>query len=84
MLIIPEILIESGSAICSSTMSSINPGAGIIISISTAFLTSIGILIANEYFSNLKIRYTILKDWINVITLLYEKTLKRSMIDKKN
>ena len=28
-------------------------------------------------------RYTKLRDWINVITLLYEKTLKESMIDKK-
>ena len=37
----------------------------------------------NEYISKLKIRYTKLKDWINVITLLYEKTLKQSMIDKK-
>ena len=31
----------------------------------------------------LKIRYTKLRDWINVITLLYEKTLKESMIDKE-
>ena len=29
-------------------------------------------------------RYTKLRDLINVITLLYEKTLKESMIDKKN
>ena len=28
-------------------------------------------------------RYTKLRGWINVITLLYEKTLKTSMIDKK-
>ena len=45
-------------------------------------LTSIAILITNEYISKLKIRYTKLRDWINVITLLYEKTLKESMIDK--
>ena len=31
----------------------------------------------------MKIRYTKLRDWINVITLLYEKTLKQSMVDKK-
>ena len=36
-----------------------------------------------EYISKLKIRYTKLRDWINVITLLFEKTLKESMIDKK-
>ena len=83
LLIITEILVGSGSAIGSSAMSLINPGAGIIISSSTALLTSIAILITNEYISKLKIRYTKLRDWINVITLLYEKTLKESMIDKK-
>ena len=82
LLIITEILVGSGSAIGSSAMSLINPGAGIIISSSTALLTSIAILITNEYISKLKIRYTKLRDWINVITLLYEKTLKESMIDK--
>ena len=82
LLIITEILVGSGSAIGSSAMSMINPGAGIVISSSTALLTSIAILITNEYISKLKIRYTKLRDWINVITLLYEKTLKESMIDK--
>ena len=83
MLITTEILIGSTSAIGSSTMGLINPGAGIIISSSTALLTSIAILITNEYISKLKIRYTKLRDWSNVITLLYEKTLKSSMVDKK-
>ena len=83
LLIVTEILVGSGSAIGSSAMSLINPGAGIVISSSTALLTSIAILITNEYISKLKIRYTKIKDWINVITLLYEKTLKESMIDKR-
>ena len=83
LLIITEILIGSGSAIGSSAMSIISPGPTIVISSSTALLTSIAILITNEYISKLKIRYTKLGDWINVITLLYEKTLKESMIDKK-
>ena len=83
LLIIKEILIGSGSAKRSSTLGLINPGAGIIISSSAALLTSIAILITNEYISKLKIRYTELRDWINVITLLYEKTLKQSMVDKK-
>ena len=82
LLIITEILVGSGSAIGSSAMSLINPGAGIIILSSKALLTSIAILITNEYISKLKIRYTKLSDWINVITLLYEKILKESMIDK--
>ena len=64
-------------------MELINPGAGNFISISTALITSIAILITNEYFSKFKIRYTNLCDWIIVITLLYEKTLKTSMVDKK-
>ena len=45
-------------------------------------LTSIAILITDDYISILKLRYTKLRDWINFITLLYEKTLKESMIDK--
>ena len=83
MLIISEILVGAGSAVGSSTMGLINPGAGFIISSSTALLTSIAILITKEYSSKLKIRYTKLRDWTNVITLLYEKTLKTSMIDTK-
>ena len=82
LLIITEFLIGSGSAISTSTLGLINPGAGIISS-STALLTSIAILITNEYISKLKIRYTKLSEWINVSTLLYEKTSKISMIDKK-
>ena len=81
LLIITEILVGSASTISSSTMGLNNPGAGIIISSSTALITSIAILITNEYISNLKIRYTKLRDWINVITLFYEKTLKSSMVD---
>ena len=83
LLIITEILFGGGSALGSSAMSLINPGAGIVISSCTALLTSIAILITNGYISKLKMRYTKLRDWINVITLLYEKTLKESMIDKK-
>ena len=83
LLIITEILIASGSAIGSSTMELINPGASNIISSSTALLTSIAILITNENIGKLKIRYTTLSDWINVNTLLDEKTLKTSMVDEK-
>ena len=62
-------------------MGLINPGAGIINSSRTALFTSIAILITNEYISKLKIRDTKLRDWINVITLFYEKTSKTSMVD---
>ena len=83
MLIITEIVVGSGTVIGSSSMALINPGVGFIMSSSTALLTSIAILITNEYISKLKIRYTKLRDWINVIILLYEKTMKESTIDEK-
>ena len=83
LLIITEILVGSGSAIGTSTMSLINPSIGIVLTSSTALLTSLAILITNEYVSKLKLRYTKQRDWINFITILYEKTLNQSMIDKK-
>ena len=62
LLIITEILVGTGSAVGSSTMSLINPGAGIVISSSTALLTSIAILITNDHISKLKTRYTKMRD----------------------
>ena len=73
----------SGSAISTSTMSLINPSIGIVLTSSSALLMSLAILITNEYISKLKLRYTKLRDWINFITILYEKTLSQSMVDKK-
>ena len=83
-MIVSEILIGSvglgaGSGL---TISGLDP-VGIMTSSSISFSSSISTLITNEYFSKLKIRYTKLRDWINTITLLYEKTLKQSMADKK-
>ena len=83
ILIISEILVGSGSAIGHSTMSIINPSIGIVLTSSTALLTSLAILITNENISKLKLRYTKLRDWINFFTILYDKTLNRSMIDEK-
>ena len=83
LLIISETLIGSRSAISSSTMSLIKPSIGIVLTSSTALLTSLAILITNEYISKLKLRYTKLRDWINFLTILYEKTLNQSMIDTK-
>ena len=84
LLTITEISLRSGSATTTSKMSILNPSIGIVLTPSTALLTSIAILITNEKISEIKIRYTKLRDWINVFILLYEKTLKESMIDKKN
>ena len=77
-----EILLGVASTKTTSTLFILNPSVGIIISTCTAMLTSIAVLITNKNISKLKTRYTKFKDWINVITLLYEKTLKQSMIDK--
>ena len=83
LLFITEILVGSESAISTSTMSIIIPSIGIVLTSSTALLTSLAILITNGYISKLKLRYTKLRDWINFITILYEKTLNQSMIDKE-
>ena len=65
------------------TISRLAP-VGIMCASSISFLSIISTLITNEFLSKLKKRYTKLRDWIKVITLLYEKTLKQSMVDKKN
>ena len=83
LFFITEILVGSGSAIGTSTMALINPSIGIVLTSSTALSTSLAKLITNECNNKLKLRYTKLRDWINFITILYEKTLNQSMIDKK-
>ena len=83
-MIITAFSLGSASILHSSTLAVLNPSAGIIIiSISKALLNSIAILTTNEFISKLKILYTKLGDWIKVITLLYEKILKTSMIHRK-
>ena len=64
------------------TVSGLAP-VGNLCASSISFLSSIITLITKEYFSKLKIRSTKLRDWINVITLFHEKTLKIYMVDKK-
>ena len=63
-------------------MSLLNPSIDKVLTSSSALLTSFAILITKEYFIKLNLRYTNLKDWVNFITILYEKTLNQSMIDK--
>ena len=71
--------VSTGSAL---SITGVGTAIGIPIA-STAFMASMATLITNEYFSKLKIRYTKLRDHINMITLLYEKTLKKAMKIKK-
>ena len=73
-------MLSTGSA---SSITGVGTAVGIPIASSTAFMASMATSITNEYFSKLKIRYTKLRDHINLITLLYEKTLNKSIIDKK-
>ena len=80
---ITESLLGSKSAKTTSKMSLNNPSIGIVLTSSSALLTSLAILITNGYISTFKLRYTKLRNWVNVIILLYEKTLKTSMVDKK-
>ena len=48
-----------------------------------ALITWIATLFAKEFISKLKVRYTKLRDWIIVISVFYEKRLKKSMADQK-
>ena len=61
-------------------------GVGTIIGVPiegcSSFLASVATLITNEYLPKLKLRYTKLKVWIIMITILYEKTLNKLMIHK--
>ena len=84
LLNITKVLVGSVSTTNSSTMCLINPGAVIIILSSKALLTSIAILITIEYNLKFEIRYTKIRNWPKVITLLYEKTWETSMVEKKN
>ena len=77
-------MLGSGSAITTSTVSLKNPSISILLTSSTASLTSIAILITIEDILKLKIRWTKIKYWIFVIILLYEKALKTLMVDLKN
>ena len=70
LLLIAEVLIGSESAISTSTISLINPSIGIVLTSSTALLTSLAVLITNEYVSKLKLRYTKLRGWILFNTVL--------------
>ena len=65
------------------TISELAP-VGVMCASSISFFSSISTLVLNEYISRLKIRYTKLRDWIIVNTLLNEKILKTSLVDKKN
>ena len=78
-----EIWIRLGSTKTSSALIFLNTSVRIVITSSRALITSVVYLFTIEYDSNLNFRYTKLGVLLKVITFLYERTLKQSMIDKK-
>ena len=70
LLIVVEILIDGGSAVGTSTMGLINPSVRKVLTSGTASLSSLAILMTKEYISEWTTRYTKLRDWNNVFTLL--------------
>ena len=80
-----EILTGASGVVVGSTLTATGVGAtiGVLIAIVSAFIASIATVITNEYLPKRKARYTKLRDHVNMITLLYEKTLTKSMADKK-
>ena len=80
---ITKIVFGSASTISCSTLAIVNPNTVIKTSSSTDLLTSIAILITNEYISKIRNLYTKVRDSDNVITLVYAKILMQSMIQNK-
>ena len=83
LVIITEILIGCASTVSSSTLAISNSSADNIVSTNITLLICIAILITDDYISTLKTRNIKKRDWINVTTLPYEKTLKTSVVGKK-
>ena len=67
----------------SLSLTGVGSTAGVPISSCSAHIASVEGLISKESSSKLNIIYTQPKDSISVVTILYEKTLYKSMIDKR-
>ena len=83
-MIISQVLIGSVGLRVGSGMpiSGLAP-AGIMCASNISILYSISTLIMNEFLPKLKIGYTMLRDMINVLTLLIEKIFKQRLIGTK-
>ena len=77
-----EFSLGSNSTVVSPTKSIVNPGNSIPRPSNSTLITSIALLITIEFLSKFKMRYTKLGDWVNVITLLNEKTLTQQFFGK--
>ena len=80
---ITDILLGPCSAITKSLLTIVKTSVVIVLTSSAALITFMAILITNKHIAILKIRIDILRDWINGITLVYEKTLKQSILVEK-
>ena len=80
-----EILAGASGVVVGSTLTATGVGTQIGVPIAgiSSFVISVAVLFTNEYFSRLKSRYQKLRDHIKMIKLLYEKTLKKSMMKRK-
>ena len=65
-----------GLSVGSGLITSRSAPVGIVCAGSFSFLSRNSASIANEYLLKLKLRYTKLRDWIVVNTLVYETTSK--------
>ena len=45
----------------------------------TSFIARVATFIGKQYFAKFKLRYTKMRDWIQTITILFEKTFNKSM-----
>ena len=74
----------SGVVVGSSlTATGVGTQVGAPIAGASSFVISVAVLFTNEFFSKLKSRYQKLGDHIKMIKFLFEKTLKKSPVDKK-
>ena len=80
-----EILAGASGVVVGSTLTATGVGTqtGVPIAGVSSLVISVAVLFTNEYFSRLKSRYQKLRVHIKMIKLLYEKTLKKSLVDKK-
>ena len=80
-----EILAGASGVVVGSTLLATGVGTQIGVPIAgvSSFEISVAVLFTNEYFSRLKSRYQKLRDHNRMIKLLFEKTLKKSLVDKK-
>ena len=67
----------------SSSIKGVGTNIGVLVAECTSFLASVAALNKIDLFSKLKLRYAKLKDCLNMVNILFEKKLSRSMPDKK-